>query len=89
MIPDMTNLFPQIDDTSSIWDRIVPIMVMWESSQWLAKNTVCSTFKKQLHQSMDRCPSHKDINSVENSVKHHTISQPITKGKKIWLVVWV
>ena len=55
---------------------IVSIMVMWESSQWLGKNIVWTTGKRnpREHGCLHR-PPQNNWNNVENSVKCYRINQ--------------
>ena len=51
---------------------IVLTMVMWESSQWLGKNTVRSTGLKEFQESMDRCTGRRDtVENGGNSLPHN------------------
>ena len=44
---------------------VVSTMVMWESSQWLGKNIVRSTYWfKKLQESMDGCTGRRDITEI-------------------------
>ena len=67
-VPSLAHSFLTIDNSNC--KRTVSI---WESSQWLGKNIVWNTGKKEFQESTDRCTGHHD--ATEIMLKHETINQ--------------